>query len=63
MKPEQLLRLSRTGPGTDGGALLHRLWTPVAWLDELAPAGSGYPVQPLRVPGQDLLLFRDALGR
>ncbi len=57
------MRLSRTGPGTDGGALLRHAWTPVALLDELPPADVGYPVLPLRVLGQDLLLFCDALGR
>jgi nitrite reductase/ring-hydroxylating ferredoxin subunit len=63
MKPEQQTRLSRTGPGTDGGALLRHSWMPVALLDELPPADAGYPMLPLRVLGQDLLLWRDALGR
>jgi nitrite reductase/ring-hydroxylating ferredoxin subunit len=63
MKPDQQLRLSRTGPGTDGGALLRHAWTPVALLDDLPPVGAGYPMLPIRVMGQDLLLLRDALGR
>ena len=63
MKPEQQMRLSRTGPGTDGGALLRHSWMPVALLDELPAADAAQPMLPLRVLGQDLLLFRDALGR
>jgi nitrite reductase/ring-hydroxylating ferredoxin subunit len=63
MKPDQHHRLSRTGVGTDGGALLRHGWMPVALLDELQGAGAPYPMLPLRVLGQDLLLWRDALGR
>lgn len=63
MKPDQHHRLSRTGAGTDGGALLRHGWMPVALLDELNSAGTPYPMLPLRVLGQDLLLWRDALGR
>jgi len=61
MKAEQQQRLCRAGPGTDGGALLRHCWLPVALLDELQ--GVAGALLPLRVLGQDLLLFRDALGR
>lgn len=61
MKADQQQRLSRVGPGTDGGALLRHAWHPLALIEEVA--GAGYPMLPLRVLGQDLLLFRDALGR
>lgn len=63
MKADQHQRLSRIGPGTDGGALLRHCWMPVALLDEALAAGTPYPVLPLRVLGQDLLLLQDALGR
>jgi nitrite reductase/ring-hydroxylating ferredoxin subunit len=63
MKPEQQLRLSRTGPGTDGGALLRHAWMPVALLDELPAQDAACPMLPLRALGQELLLWRDALGR
>ena len=61
MKAEQQQRLCRSGPGTDAGALLRHGWLPVALLDELQDTAP--PMRPLRVLGQDLLLFRDALGR
>jgi phthalate 4,5-dioxygenase oxygenase subunit len=61
MKAEQQQRLCRSGPGTDGGALLRHCWLPVALLEELQ--GAAQSMLPLRVLGQDLLLFRDALGR
>ena len=48
--------LTRTGPGTLAGALLRRYWQPVALGSEL-PVG-GTPV-PVRVLGEDLVLFRD----
>src|SRR5438874_12561532 len=48
--------LTRTDPGTPGGELMRRYWQPVA-LSEQLPAG-GAPV-PLRIMGEDLVLFRD----
>jgi nitrite reductase/ring-hydroxylating ferredoxin subunit len=63
MKAEQHLRLSRVGPDTDGGGLLRHGWQPVALLDDLQAQGVPHPVRPVRVLGQELLLFRDALGR
>ena len=63
MKAEQQQRLSRVGPGTDGGALWRHGWHPLALIADIAGAAGDLPLLPLRVLGQDLLLFRDALGR
>jgi phthalate 4,5-dioxygenase oxygenase subunit len=57
---EQNDRLTLTGPGTPGGALLRRYWQPVALSEEL-PAG-GAP-KPLRAMSEDLVLFRDERGK
>jgi nitrite reductase/ring-hydroxylating ferredoxin subunit len=50
--------LTRVGPGTPGGELLRRYWQPVG----LAADGGGLPT-PVRVLGEDLVLFRDGRGR
>ena len=52
--------LTRTGPGTPCGELMRRYWQPVALAEEL-PAG-GAPV-PVRIFGEELVLFRDDSGR
>ncbi len=52
--------LTRTGPGTAGGRLLRSYWQPVALANEL-PAGAA--PMPIRVMGEDLVLFRDEQGR
>ncbi len=52
--------ITRTGPGTPGGELLRRYWHPVALSSELPPDGAP---QPVRVLGEDLVLFRDDQGR
>ena len=52
--------LTRTGPGTPGGALMRRYWQPVALAEEL---DNPRPVKPVRLLGQDLVLFRDEAGR
>jgi nitrite reductase/ring-hydroxylating ferredoxin subunit len=46
------------GPGTPAGELLRRYWQPVG----LVPA-PGDPPRPVRVLGEDLVLFRDGRGR
>jgi phenylpropionate dioxygenase-like ring-hydroxylating dioxygenase large terminal subunit len=51
--------LTRTNPGTPGGELLRRYWHPVALAEEL-PVG-GAPL-PLKVMGEELVLFRDDAG-
>lgn len=51
--------LTRTDRGTPGGELIRRYWQPVALADELA---KGTPL-PVRLLGEDLVLFRDEAGR
>ena len=59
--------ITRVGPTTACGDLLRRYWQPVALLDEfdaqLDPAMALRPVKPVRLMGQDLVLFRDGQGR
>lgn len=66
MKAEQNELLTRTGPGTPGGAVLRRYWQPVALVDEfdprLDPRMAQRPLKAVRVLGQDFVLFRDAGG-
>lgn len=52
--------LTLTGPGTPGGRLLRRYWQPVALASDLPPGG---PPVPVRIMGEDLVLFRDNAGR
>ena len=52
--------LTRTGASTPCGELMRRYWQPVALRDEL-PVG-GAPV-PVRLLGEELVLFRDEDGR
>ena len=62
MTVEEQELLTRVGPGTPGGDLLRRYWHPVALAEEILP---GMPPLPLRIMGEDLVLFRDgrdALG-
>jgi phenylpropionate dioxygenase-like ring-hydroxylating dioxygenase large terminal subunit len=51
--------LTRIGPGTPGGELMRRYWQPAALAAEL-PYG-GAPI-PIRLFGEDLVLFRDEDG-
>ncbi len=57
---EQNDLLTQTGPGTPGGNMLRRYWQPVALSAELPPGGSPKPV---RILGEDLVIFRDEQGR
>jgi phenylpropionate dioxygenase-like ring-hydroxylating dioxygenase large terminal subunit len=52
--------LTRTDPGTPGGEMMRRYWHPVALAEELPPGGA--PV-PLKIMGEELVLFRDDAGR
>jgi len=52
--------LTRVGPGSDAGAVLRHYWQPAALSDELM---SGRPVVPVRLLGEDLVLFRDSQGK
>jgi len=50
--------LCRVGPGTPCGELLRRYWMPLAPQAEVDEKG----MRPLRLLGEDLLLFRDGQG-
>ncbi len=52
--------LTRTDPGTPCGELMRRYWQPAALSEELPPRGAPLPV---RLLGEDLVLFRDDQGR
>lgn len=51
--------LTLVGPGTDAGSVLRYYWQPAALSDELMTAR---PVVPVRLLGEDLVLFRDEQG-
>ena len=50
--------LCETGPGTPMGELLRRYWQPIAGAAELDSPGT----KPVRVLGEDLVLYRDRAG-
>ena len=52
--------LTRTGPGAPCGELIRRYWQPAALTEELPPGGAPLPV---RLLGEDLVMFRDDQGR
>lgn len=52
--------LTRVAPGTPAGEYMRRYWHPVGLSQEIAPGGK--PRQ-IRILGEDLVLFRDDLGR
>lgn len=60
MTREESELLTRTGPGAPCGELLRRYWQPVALTEELPDNG---PPLPVRLLGEDLVLFRDDGGR
>jgi 5,5'-dehydrodivanillate O-demethylase oxygenase subunit len=53
--------LTQVGRGTPMGEVLRRHWHPVAAVDSFDP-GADRPVQPVRLLGEDLVLFRDRSG-
>jgi nitrite reductase/ring-hydroxylating ferredoxin subunit len=53
-------RMTRTGPGTPAGALMRQYWQPAALAEEF---DGPRPVKPVRLLGQDFVLFRDERGR
>ncbi|GAA5233274.1 aromatic ring-hydroxylating dioxygenase subunit alpha [Verticiella sediminum] len=57
---EQNELMTRVGRDTPGGKLLRRYWQPVALTDELE---GPRPVRPVRLLGQDFVLFRDEAGK
>src|SRR5437867_12034209 len=52
--------LTQVGRGKPAGELLRRYWQPVALSEELPPGGAPMPV---RILGEDRVLFRDDQGR
>ncbi|KIN70676.1 putative phthalate dioxygenase [Sulfitobacter noctilucae] len=52
--------ITRTGPGSDAGAVLRRYWQPAALLDELQ---GERPLVPVTLLGERLVLFRDNEGK
>ncbi len=52
--------ITQVGPGTPGGTLLRSYWQPAALSEELPQGG---PPIPLRLFGEDLVMFRDEDGR
>jgi 5,5'-dehydrodivanillate O-demethylase oxygenase subunit len=51
--------LTRVGPGTPMGNLLRRYWMPIAAVSEFDAPG----VKPVRLFGEDLVLYKDLGGR
>ena len=56
---EQNQQLTQIGPGTPMGELLRRYWMPIAGLSEL----DAEPIKPMRLLGEDLVLYRDLSGQ
>ena len=52
--------ITRTGPRTPAGKLMRCYWQPAALVDELV---GGRPIKPVRLLGEDLVLFRGEGGR
>ncbi|MGA1253687.1 MAG: Rieske 2Fe-2S domain-containing protein, partial [Burkholderiaceae bacterium] len=67
MREDQNRRITQIGPGTPAGRLLRQYWQPVALVDEfdplLDPRMAERPIKPVRLLGQDLVLFKDHAGR
>ncbi len=60
LSKEENERLTRVGPGTPGGEFMRRYWQPAALSEELPEGGAPIPV---RLLGEDLVLFRDETGQ
>jgi phenylpropionate dioxygenase-like ring-hydroxylating dioxygenase large terminal subunit len=60
MSKEQNELITRTGPGTPAGKLMRLFWQPAALADELHPRR---PLKPVRLLGEDFVLFRARDGR
>lgn len=60
LSAEQNDLITRTGAGTPAGGLMRRYWQPAALVDELA---GNRPVKPVRLFGEDLVIFKDEKGR
>jgi 5,5'-dehydrodivanillate O-demethylase len=57
MTPEENDMLTRVAPGTPGGEMLRRDWWPVWFVDQIERK----PI-PIRLLGEDFVLFRDGKG-
>jgi 5,5'-dehydrodivanillate O-demethylase len=55
---EQNERMARVGPGTPTGELMRRYWQPIAASTQI----KGYGTRPIRLLGEDLVLYRDRSG-
>jgi phenylpropionate dioxygenase-like ring-hydroxylating dioxygenase large terminal subunit len=60
LSAEQNDLITRVGPGTPAGALMRHYWQPAALVDELS---GNRPIKPVRLLGEDLVIFKDAEGR
>src|SRR5438128_1747791 len=60
MSQEQNDLITRTGPKDPAGRLMRRYWQPAALVDEMDAAR---PVRPVRLLGENFVLFRDERGR
>src|SRR5262245_50841936 len=60
LSAEQNDFITKVGPGAPAGNLLRRYWQPAALVDEL---DAKRPVKPIKLLGEDLVLFRDDKGR
>jgi 5,5'-dehydrodivanillate O-demethylase oxygenase subunit len=58
LSAEQNRRLTEVGRGTRMGELLRRYWMPIAAVAEL----DEHPTKPVRLMGEDLVLYRDKRG-
>ncbi|HXJ84607.1 MAG TPA: aromatic ring-hydroxylating dioxygenase subunit alpha [Candidatus Methylomirabilis sp.] len=58
LSKEQNRILTEVGPGTPMGNLLRRYWMPIAAVSQL----DENPVRPVRLMGEDLVLYRDRSG-
>src|SRR2546423_2141547 len=60
MSQEQNDLMTRTGPKDACGKLMRMYWQPAALVDELQ---GPRPVKPVKLLGENLVLFRDEQGR
>ncbi|MGE3144884.1 MAG: Rieske 2Fe-2S domain-containing protein [Pseudorhodoplanes sp.] len=60
MSQEQNDLITRVGPKTPAGQLMRRYWQPAALAEELDPKR---PIKPVRLLGEDFVIFRDESGR
>ena len=58
LSEEQNQRLTEVGAGTPMGELLRRYWMPIAAVAELDDT----PIKPVRLMGEDLVLYKDRRG-